>query len=79
MNVRTCQRCGCTDTLACFDPILGIPCHWVGPAHCSVCFDERGQNRLCTEHMPTHPAVAVQFTETTPEHCYICQLIRGTP
>ena len=34
-TMRSCKRCGCTDTSAC--SVLGVPCCWVEIDLCSAC------------------------------------------
>ena len=82
-QVRTCQKCGCTDDKGCIVESDKWPyrwvCPWVGPTHCSACFPAVNQRGRCEAHMPSHPDVAAGFTLITSDTCPICRLEPSLP
>lgn len=70
--VRTCTKCGCTDTAACTDTD-GRPCSWVGPALCSKCagtrtygFVKSAGGVLVLQEGPVAPSeVGIEWTDHT--------------
>src|SRR3990167_4246028 len=77
--VRACQKCGCTEGNACVvetgdGGMKFRGCNWVGPTHCSACFDPVDLGARCPEHRQLEPGVAAHFTLVTPDTCPICRL-----